>query len=63
MIAFSFAIFCVPNASTIVTIELSASGMAATASDTANINESTDSSSSKDIETKYNHRYNDDNDS
>ena len=35
-IAFSFAIFCVPNESTIVTIELNASGIAATASATAN---------------------------
>ena len=40
MMAFSFAIFCVPIASTIVTIELSASGIAATAKATANIKES-----------------------
>ena len=40
MIAFSFAIFWVPSASTIVTIELKASGIAATARATANINES-----------------------
>ena len=39
-IAFSFAIFCVPIACTIVTIEPSASGIAATASATANINAS-----------------------
>ena len=32
MIAFSFDIFCVPKESTIVTIELRASGIAATAS-------------------------------
>ena len=38
MIACSFAIFCVPKESTIVTIELNASGIAATASATANIN-------------------------
>ena len=37
MIAFSFAIFCVPIASPIVTMELRASGIAATASATANI--------------------------
>ena len=36
--AFSFAIFSVPKANTIVTIELSASGIAATANATANIN-------------------------
>ena len=36
--AFSFAIFSVPKASTIVTMELNASGIAATASATANIN-------------------------
>ena len=40
MMAFSFAIFWVPIARTMVTIELSASGMAATASATANIKES-----------------------
>ena len=40
MIAFSFAIFCVPMACTMVTMELSASGIAATASATANIRES-----------------------
>jgi len=40
MMAFSFAIFCVPKACTIVTIELNASGIAATASATANIMES-----------------------
>ena len=40
MMAFSLAIFCVPMASTMVTMELSASGMAATASATANIRES-----------------------
>ena len=38
--AFSFAIFCVPKACTIVTIEPSASGIAATASATANISAS-----------------------
>jgi len=38
MMAFCFAIFCVPIASPIVTIELNASGIAATASATANIN-------------------------
>ena len=36
-IAFSFAIFCVPSASTMVTIELKASGIAATAREIANI--------------------------
>ena len=36
IIAFSFDIFCVPIARTIVTIELSASGIAATARATAN---------------------------
>ena len=40
MMACSLAIFCVPNDSTIVTIELSASGIAATASATANRNAS-----------------------
>ena len=50
--AFSFAIFCVPNANTIVTIELKASGMAATASETANIKESTRSSAPKEIKSK-----------
>ena len=40
MIAFSFDIFCVPKESTIVTIELRASGIAATASAIANMNES-----------------------
>ena len=40
MTAFSLAIFCVPIACTIVTIELKASGIAATASATANIRES-----------------------
>ena len=38
--ACSFAIFCVPKESTMVTMELSASGMAATASATANKNAS-----------------------
>ena len=38
--AFSLAIFCVPIANTMVTMELSASGIAATASATANIRES-----------------------
>ena len=38
MIACSFAIFCVPKERTIVTIELNASGIAATASATANMN-------------------------
>ena len=40
IIAFSLAIFWVPKASTIVTIELKASGIAATARATANINAS-----------------------
>ena len=40
MTAFSFAIFWVPIACTMVTIELSASGIAATARATANIRES-----------------------
>ena len=40
MIAFSFAIFWVPNACTMVTIEPRASGIAATARATANIIES-----------------------
>ena len=38
MIACSFAIFCVPKDKTIVTIELNASGIAATARATANKN-------------------------
>ena len=40
MMACSRAIFCVPMASTMVTMELSASGMAATANATANMRES-----------------------
>ena len=40
MMACSLAIFCVPIACTMVTMELSASGIAATASATANISES-----------------------
>ena len=40
MIACSSAIFCVPNESTIVTIELKASGIAATARATAKRNAS-----------------------
>ena len=40
MIACSLAIFCVPKERTIVTIELSASGIAATASATAKRNAS-----------------------
>ncbi|CDA74205.1 unknown [Ruminococcus sp. CAG:579] len=40
IMAFSRDIFCVPNESTIVTIELSASGIAATARAMANISES-----------------------
>ena len=40
IIAFSFASFCVPTDKTIVTIELKASGIAATASATANTNAS-----------------------
>ena len=41
IIAFCLDIFCVPIASEIVIIELSASGIAATASATANISAST----------------------
>ena len=47
MIACSLAIFCVPKESTIVTMELKASGMAATASATAKRNASPISSPRK----------------